>query len=364
MPYIKSRLTKFAKRPQANFDRDVYVGEIDLLLTAAKVGMPTLAANPAAKRSLLEMQWRMAMVAANVEISTDGERWVRTPGYIRLDPSEKSAVSYFLGMTQAAIVGRIALGYPHLQHLDLLIKHQHPAKSLANSTRPDLVAADPVKPGIYNAVIEAKGRSNDFDKKALDDAKIQAAGVTGLHGLVPVERIASEGYFNAAGHWTSRMVDPDGDDDDAQLEFGLETYLMLYYRTIIDAGRQSPSWEADGDEYTFTVPGFPLRLRMPSELVEAYDDSTEIPSDDERDVEAIITEAYRGLAAEEDRAAATGTDVAAETSDGAGAGGESFNEEWLAAAADRWDLITGEVDGDDGEETLRKLFASSDDGGD
>jgi hypothetical protein len=40
-----------------------------------------------------------------------------TAGYRRLDPSEKRAVSYFLGMTQAKITCEWLLRAPHLIHL-------------------------------------------------------------------------------------------------------------------------------------------------------------------------------------------------------------------------------------------------------
>jgi hypothetical protein len=383
VPYVTCKLTKFTRRPQQDFEREVYVGKTDLLLTAANVGMPTLPSNPASQRSLLQMQWRMAMIEANVEVSGDGQRWVRSPGYTRLDLSEKSAVSYFLGMTQAALLGRLVLGYPHLQHLDLLLKHQRPPVALSNARRPDLVAEDPRNAGTYNAAIEVKGRSNEFDKKALDDAKKQAAGLTGLHGFVPGERVASVAYFNASGHWMSRMVarmvDPDGGavGGDSKLNFGLETYLMLYYRTIIDAGRQAPSWAQDGDQYTFTVRGFPLALHIPNQIVEAYDASSvighrtsdighrtsDIRTDAERDDEEIITGTYRKLTTyvdvEPDFEAAVKfrNDVAPDP--GILHTSEAFIDDLAAAAAERWDLVTGDVAGENGEEEMSKLFAPS-----
>lgn len=345
MTFVRGNFSGFKNRPQRRFQRTVYVGKIDMLMTAAKVGMPTLPSNPAAKRSLLEMQWRMAMVAANLELAADGRHWRRTPGYINLDPSEKSAVSYFLGMTQAALMSRIVLGYTHLQHVDLLLKHQQPPRSLGKARRPDLVAEDPLNPGTYTATIEAKGRSNQFDKEALKSAKSQARSLPALNGLAATECIGSEAFFDDAGNWASKMSDPDPAEVEP-LSFGLETYMMLYYRNIVDAGRRAPTWERDGDHFTFKVPEFPIAISVPETIVEAYDTSAEIASDSDRDREAIITNTYRDLAT-----VRVDGDVASR--DG--------NEPLILPAAERWDLVRGRLTGDDGDEQMLKLFAPSED---
>lgn len=66
---------------------------LDLLFTAATVGMPTLASHPASARPLLEMQWRMAIVAANLRITDGGKRWGWSDAYDQLVPSEKTSVN-------------------------------------------------------------------------------------------------------------------------------------------------------------------------------------------------------------------------------------------------------------------------------
>jgi hypothetical protein len=69
-------------------------------------------------RPLIELCWRAALAAASLEEDRSSERWVKTAAYRRLDASEKSAVSYFLGMTQAKIMCGRLLRAPHLIHLD------------------------------------------------------------------------------------------------------------------------------------------------------------------------------------------------------------------------------------------------------
>jgi len=288
MPTIECTLQGFgfARTPS----QPVAVSLLDLLFTAATVGMPTLASHPASARPLLEMQWRMAMVAANLRITDGGKRWARSDAYDRLDPSEKTSVSYFLGMTQAALMSQLALGYPHLVHVDLLLAQQGvPLKG----KRPDFVAVNPTAPHRYSATVEAKGRTNRFDQDALDKAKQQATLIPAVNGLVPRETVGSEAYFDDSEHWTSHLVDPDWEGE--TLSFGLETYLLVYYRTIIDAGRESNTWNRADDEYQFVVPGFPLQLQIPAAIVDAYDRSARYDTNDKRDGEAHIVHAHDEL---------------------------------------------------------------------
>lgn len=253
--------------------------------------MPTLATHPSSDRPLLEMIWRMAMVGANLRIADGGTRWARSSAYDRLDPSEKVSVSYFLGMTQAAVMSRLALGYPHLVHVDLLLAQQG---TPLTGKRPDFVALDPSATHLFSATVEAKGRTNGFDQTALIKAKQQAMRIPGVRGLTPAESIASEAYFDDKDNWVSHLDDPDWDGEN--LDFGLETYLLVYYRTVIKAGRATRTWARDGNLYTFEIPTFPIRIRIPTVLVDAYDASGQYATNPERDRAAPLVEAYRQLA--------------------------------------------------------------------
>lgn len=288
MPNIPCQLRSFTL-PNRSPSQTVAITPKMLMDCAATVGMPTIASHPAHRRPLAEMQWRTGIVAANLQPTASGSHWTRTKAYANLDPSEKSAVSYFLGMTQAALTTRYALGYPHLVHLDLLLQHQGLPLS---GRRPDFVAVNPTSTpnNAYSAVVEAKGRSNGFEDGPLDRAKDQVAVAPALHGLVPVERIASVAYFDEDYHWASVLKDPDGDG--CQLELGLESFLFLYYRTIIEAGRESETWRLADGFYQFALPDFPIEIELPEELVEAYDISAEASSTEERDAEAPISTSY------------------------------------------------------------------------
>lgn len=293
MPNIHCELRAFTRQNRST-PQNVSVTEKMLLDCAAKVGIPTIASHPARRRPLAEMQWRTGLVAANLRPTTSGKSWTRTDAYINLDPSEKSAVSYFLGMAQAALTTRYVLGYPHLVHVDLLLQHQG---TPLTGRRPDFVAVNPTstRGTAYSAVVEAKGRSNGFAERPLDRAKTQVATTPAIRGLAPVERVASVAYFDDSDRWASVLKDPDGDG--GELELGLESFLLIYYRTIIDAGRESETWALVDGRYRFALPDFPLEFELPELLVDAYDASAEITSAKDRDREAAILTTYHEITA-------------------------------------------------------------------
>lgn len=88
-------------------------------------------------RPLVELCWRADLAAASLEEDPAGH-WAMTNGYWRLDPSEKRAISYFLGMTQARIMCGRLLRAPHLIHLDAFLTM---IGQTTRASRPDLVAA-------------------------------------------------------------------------------------------------------------------------------------------------------------------------------------------------------------------------------
>lgn len=268
------------------------VSRLHLLSTAAKVGLPTIGSHPDKQRPLLEMLWRTAIVEANLATRSGDSRWTRSVAYDRLDPTEKTSVSYFLGMVQAAVTVKVGLGYPHLVHVDALLRQQN---ILLKGQRPDFVAINPGgrSSAPYSATVEAKGRTNGFSQRALTTAKNQARTTPAVKGLVVRETIASEAYFNDVGEWSSVLDDPDWEGE--ELEFGIETYLLVYYRNIIEAGRLTDTWKRTDGAWRFELPGYPIAFAIPELLVSAYDNSAALSGNGERDQAAHLITAYRTL---------------------------------------------------------------------
>lgn len=140
--------------------------------------------------SALEIVYRAAMIQANIRASVQGEL-VKTDAYLRLDPSEKSAVSYFLGLTLTKVAAYRFFGVPWLLHLDVYADELGLVK--VGHFMPDLVGEDNL--GRWH-VLEAKGRSHGLDNQVILRAKTQTAGLSRICGLEPYLRVASLAYFS------------------------------------------------------------------------------------------------------------------------------------------------------------------------
>lgn len=269
MPYIDCELHSFSRayKKQAVVQADVP----DLIHAAVTVGDPTLVSGGISRRPQMEMKWRSAMVLANLELS--GRGWRRSASYDRLDPSEKSAVSYFLGMVQAKLTVGSVLRCSHMVHLDLVLKQ---AGLPLGKKRPDFLTlrAKRGRPG-YNVVgvVEAKGRTNGFEPSTLVAAKKQAVLIPTLpHNAMTKSpmAVASVAYFdNDTDVWKSVLEDPvlDGEVIDTTAELS----LIAYYRPVIEGLRDA--WEVDGEELSAPVEGTPYRISIPKILVEAVDEA-------------------------------------------------------------------------------------------
>ena len=114
----------------------------------------------------------------------------RTAAASTLDPTEKGAVSYFLGLAICKLFAARLLGTPWLLHLDVY----RPALNavLSGRSRPDLIGQ--MTSGEWIA-FECKGRVSPPDQGAKDKAKAQALRVLTIGGQAPALRIGGVAYF-------------------------------------------------------------------------------------------------------------------------------------------------------------------------
>ena len=115
----------------------------------------------------------------------------RTDAAKTLDPSEKSAVSYFLGMTFCKLFATKLLNTPWLLHLDVCRPQIDPI--LSGRSRPDLVGQEHGTNLWY--AFESKGRSNPMDSNVKDRAKIQAQRLLSVNGIACSMHIGAITYF-------------------------------------------------------------------------------------------------------------------------------------------------------------------------
>ena len=198
---------------QSSFCGNESFSMIELLAHACTVGDSSiLHGGPA--RPQLELQWRQAMVESSLQ-SHNG-RFARSDSYIRLDGSEKSAVSYFLGMVQGAAMSTRILGVDSLAHVDAVLKLL--GRTIPRKARPDLIGYTKTQGSqpIARILLEAKGRTDGYSQRPVDTAlkqvKSPPSKVANLVGPNPIA-IASMSYFspNVRGGepvWTSYLEDP------------------------------------------------------------------------------------------------------------------------------------------------------------
>jgi hypothetical protein len=175
--------------------------------------------------SAFEMIYRTAIIYANLqETPTFDIR--RSSAYNGLDPSEKGAISYFLGLTVSKLLVARLLSVPWLMHLD--VYRQLLAPVLLADSRPDLVGITAAGQWV---VVEAKGRTNGFVASVLASAKIQTQQLTTIQGVAPVLRVASQSFFDNAGILHAAIDDPQGERTRIpDLPLTPELILDSYYR--------------------------------------------------------------------------------------------------------------------------------------
>ena len=194
--------------------------------------------------SAFEMVYRAAILYANLN-QTNANRLRRSSAYDGLDPSEKSAISYFMGLTLSKLFADKLLDVPWLMHLDVYRAQLDPAL-LAGSSRPDLVGQN--SSGQWIA-IESKGRTNDFDQAALSRAKEQVESLSTIGGVAPTLRIALLAYFDE-GRLACAVDDPDEHDkrdfkEIPDIPLTREKLIEGYYRPFREWVREAPNIEIE-----------------------------------------------------------------------------------------------------------------------
>jgi len=142
------------------------------------------------KYSWLEMLYRLSIIYANLKQSPNNTL-IRSQAYDNLDPSEKSAISYFLGLTSAKLFAAKRLNVFWLMHIEKY-RDKYPMKFWKGKSRPDLFGLNNRRDWV---VIEAKGRSNRFDYQTLLKAKDQTRQLRAIAGQFPALKVALESHF-------------------------------------------------------------------------------------------------------------------------------------------------------------------------
>ncbi len=127
-----------------------------------------------------------------VEESAGNRRFMRTVACKHLDPSEKGAVNYFLGLTLCKAFAEKVLQTPWMLHLDVFRNGLNPVLQRTERSRPDLVGQR--LDGQWIA-FESKGRVSEPDSKTKLKAKNQSRRIVSVLGKAVAGHYAGISFF-------------------------------------------------------------------------------------------------------------------------------------------------------------------------
>ena len=198
----------------------------EVLWAAITVGRPSVGyvfAHGAAA-STYEALFRWSLVRMAIDQAPADRVFRRTQAARMLDPSEKGAVSYFLGLTIAKLFAARLLAAPWLLHLDVFRPRLNAV--LLGRSRPDLVGQTVAGQWLG---LESKGRVSVPDADTKKEAKAQAKRITSVMGAPPAYNIGAITYFEKerlSFYWR----DPTPDfDDPARIEIDVRDDDWRFY---------------------------------------------------------------------------------------------------------------------------------------
>ncbi len=227
----------------------------EILWAAITVGRPnTFHVFRNGDASMHEARFRCSMVRmALQQRGPSGHKIVRTDLFKRMDPTEKGAVNYFLGLILCKLFAAKLLDAPWTIHLDVFRNWLNPGM-LAGRSRPDMVAQSVVT-GDWHA-FECKGRASMPGEEEKRKAKAQARRLISVGGSTCQLHIGCITFFRSDAiefYWR---------DPEPEKSGGMElpeTPLMwrAYYESFYSAYRGAI---ADADAAAKPTDGF---ARMP-----------------------------------------------------------------------------------------------------
>jgi hypothetical protein len=210
----------------------------DILWAAVTLGRPNLHyVFRHGTSSQFEAIFRWSLVRMALEQrGPSGSRLWRTNAFRSLDPSEKGAVNYFVGMTICKLFAADILGAPWLLHLDVFRDQLNP-KILRSRSRPDLVGQETV--GSAWHAFESKGRASNPSSSDKAKAKDQALRLVSIDGNNCSLHIGAISFFkNDVLRFYWRDPEPEEPRKRGQIDLHLpENSWQNYYEPIADLMR-------------------------------------------------------------------------------------------------------------------------------
>jgi len=182
--------------------------------------------------SQFEALFRWSLMRMALQQSGPGSRRLRrTDAAKSLDPTEKGAVNYFLGMAMSKVFALKFLNVPWLLHLDVFRPQLNAV--LNGRSRPDLIGERSTGEWI---ALESKGRVSPPDQTVKDKAKDQALRCRSVNGQQTALHIGAITFFKDDSlrfYWEDPEQGRDEPDNGFKLQVSDEDW-RFHYLPVLD----------------------------------------------------------------------------------------------------------------------------------
>lgn len=188
-------------------------------------------------------RWSLVRMALE-QRGLSGFRLYRTPAAKSLDPSEKGAVNYFLGLAVCKLFAARLLDAPWVLHLDVFGQQLSVKAALKSRSRPDLIGQDGAS--AWHA-FECKGRVSAPDARAKAKAKAQAQRIVSVSGSACQLHVGTVAYFRGDTlHFYWRDPEPTRADE-VRIDAPSDMWRWYYAPVRNALGRENIDYTASGD---------------------------------------------------------------------------------------------------------------------
>ena len=239
--------------PCSSPDGMLHVTWDDILWAALTIGRPSLYhVFKHSKSAINEAVFRLSLVRMAIESGNADQHLHRTEAFDALDPTEKGAVTYFLGMVICKIFADKCLSTPWMLHVDVF-GDQWKVQIDTGRSRPDLFGEQTSTNDWH--VFESKGRSEPIRQADKANVKRQAQRVLSVNGVSPKLFIGACSYFKQNTlHFYWCDPTPNNFDKSSHIKLKLPVNAWSeHYRLVVEVMRaadlltQFPEYPANLD---------------------------------------------------------------------------------------------------------------------
>ena len=237
----------------------------ELIHAVITCGMPVqrlTAVYPEKRR--LEVLYKLFLVETALE--AEGDRLKKAKKTAYLDSSEKSVISYYMGMFFTKMISGRLYGTDYLTQMNLI---RRPEKEdfidfFASEWRPEMIGH---RSGAEKwSVWETKGGSNRREQ-ALKKGAQQLEAIGTVNGAEPESGIVCMTYYDH-GYLCGILREPQGDTAGEQIVFAQEEFYRAYYKPVCELFLDKESglrFNGSNAEIAVTVPYFSEKHEEPEE---------------------------------------------------------------------------------------------------